>query len=211
MSLPLAGVLSRLFRRGPDALLRAAAAGDKDALGRLYDEHVDGLYAFVFYRAGKDASLAEDIVQETFAAALGRVDDYDPARGSIGAWLTTLSRNVIRDHLRHHRRADEVADRWDRIDASLAQIYDALARAPLPGDVLARAETRDLVNMTIAHLPEQYRTALARKYVDGQSLEDLAADLGVSVDAAKSLLARARRAFKETFSTLGHALSEVQP
>ena len=43
--------------------------------------------------------------------------------------------------------------------------------------MLARAETRDLVNMTIAHLPEQYRTALARKYVDGQSLEDLAADL----------------------------------
>lgn len=211
MSLPLASVLSRLFRRGPAALLRAAAAGDHDALGRLYDEHVDGLYAFVFYRAGRDPSLAEDIVQDTFAAALARVDDYDPARGSIAAWLTTLSRNVIRDHLRNHQRSTQVAERWDRIDASLAQIYDGLARAPLPGEVLARAETRDLVNMTIAHLPETYRTALAGKYVDGKSLEDLARELGVSVDATKSLLARARRAFKETFQTLGHALSEVQP
>jgi RNA polymerase sigma-70 factor (ECF subfamily) len=209
MSLPLAGVLSRLFRRGPDADLRAAAAGDPDALGRLYDAHVDGLYAFVFYRAGRDASLAEDIVQETFTAALGRVGEYDPDRGSVSSWLTTLSRNVIRDHLRSHKRADQVADRWDRIDASLAQIYDALARSPMPGDVLARAETRDLVNMTIAHLPETYRTALAGKYVDGKSLEVLAGELGVSVDATKSLLARARRAFKETFSTLGHALSEV--
>ena len=137
MSLPLAGVLSRLFRRGPDGLLRAAAAGDPDALGRLYDDHVDGLYAFVFYRAGKDASLAEDIVQETFAAALGRVDDYDPARGSIGAWLTTLSRNVIRDHLRHHRRADQTAERWDRIDASLAQISDTLNRFKRPDSLAA--------------------------------------------------------------------------
>lgn len=209
MSLPLAGVLSRLFRRGPDGDLRAAAAGDRDALGRLYDAHVDGLYAFVFYRAGRDASLAEDIVQETFTAALAHVDDYDAGRGSIGSWLTTLSRNVIRDHLRNHRRADQVAERWDRIDASLAQIYDALARSPMPGDVMARAETRDLVNMTIAHLPETYRVALAGKYVEGKSLEVLAGELGVSVDATKSLLARARRAFKETFSTLGHALSEV--
>jgi RNA polymerase sigma-70 factor, ECF subfamily len=210
MSLPLASVLSRLFRRGPDTLLRAAAAGDREALGRLYDDHVDGLYAFVFYRAGRDASLAEDIVQDTFAAALGRVDDYDAERGSIGSWLTTLSRNVIRDHLRSHQRTDHVAERWDRIDASLAQIYDSLERTPLPGDVMARAETRDLVNMTIAHLPENYRTVLSGKYVDGKSLEALAGEHGLSEAAMKSLLARARRAFKETFSTLGHALSEVQ-
>lgn len=211
MSLPLAGLLSRLFRNGPVADLRAAAGGDGDALTRLYDAHVDGLYAFVYYRVGRDQSLAEDIVQETFTTALGRPADYDPGRGSVASWLTTLSRNVIRDHLRAHRRADEVAERWDRIDASLAQLYDALARSPLPGDVLARVETRDLVTMTIAHLPESYRVALARKYVDDRSLEDLASELGVSVDAAKSLLARARRAFKETFSTLGHALEEVTP
>ncbi|KAB2897741.1 MAG: sigma-70 family RNA polymerase sigma factor [Kofleriaceae bacterium] len=211
MSLPLAGLLSRLFRKGDSADLRAAAGGDGDALARLYDAHVDGLYAFVFYRVGRDQSLAEDIVQETFTAALGRTQEYDGARGSVASWLTTLSRNVIRDHLRDHKRADEVAERWDRIDASLAQLYDALERTPLPGDVLARAETRDLVTMTIAHLPESYRLALARKYVDDQSLEELAREMGMSVDAAKSLLARARRAFKETFSTLGHALEEVTP
>ena len=211
MSLPLAGLLSRLFRSGPAADLRAAAGGDAEALARLYDAHVDGLYAFVYYRVGRDQALAEDIVQETFTAALIRTAEYDGSRGSLGSWLTTLSRNVIRDHLRAHRRADEVAERWDRIDASLAQLYDALERAPLPGDVLARSETRDLVTMTIAHLPESYRLALARKYVDDKSLEDLASEMGLSVDAAKSLLARARRAFKETFSTLGHALEEVTP
>lgn len=191
--------------------LRAAGRGDAEAIGRFYDAHVDGLYAFVFYRVGRDAALAEDVVQNTFALAIERAADYDPGRGSLGAWLTTLSRNVIRDQLRAHRRADELAATWDRIDRSLAQVYQALADAPLSGDVLERAETRDLVNMTIAHLPDQYRRVLARKYVDGQPLETLASELGISVDATKSLLARARRAFRDTFAALGQTLTEVSP
>src|SRR5688572_22486348 len=135
-------LVARLFRRGPDADLRAAARGDAAAVGRFYDQHVDALYAFVFYRVGRDAALAEDVVQETFTRALARVADYDPARGGVVAWLCTLSRNAIRDHLRAARRSDDLADTWERIDASLAQIFESLAQSPLPGDVLERAETR---------------------------------------------------------------------
>jgi len=205
-------MLRRLFRRHPPEAvdLVGAARGDAAAIGRFYDSHVDALYAFVFYRVGRDATIAEDAVQETFTRALGRVGDYDPARGSVVAWLCTLSRNVIRDQLRARQR-EQLAETWDKVDADLARILDALDDSELPGDVLERAETRALVNMTITHLPEQYRTVLARKYVDGDSLETLSRDLGVSVDAVKSLLARARRAFRDTFATLGHAFSEVQP
>src|SRR5215467_12185587 len=202
-------LLGRLFRSGASADLRAASAGDKQAIAKFYDAHVDGLYTFVFYRVGRDTTLAEDVVQETFATALSRHADFDPARGSIGSWLTVLSRNVIRDHLRAHQRSDDFAAAWDRIDATLAQTFAAMAERPLPGEVLERAETRDLVHMAVAHLPEQYRTALTRKYVDGESLETLAKELGISVDAAKSLLARARRAFRDTFATLSANLSEV--
>jgi RNA polymerase sigma-70 factor (ECF subfamily) len=207
----IASVLARLFRSGPGADLRAARAGDADAIARFYEAHVDGLYTFIYYRVGRDTSLAEDVVQETFALALSRQADYDPARGSVGSWLAVLSRNVIRDHLKAHHRSDELAATWERIDATLAQTFAAMAERPLPGEVLERAETRDLVHMAIANLPEQYRTALTRKYVDGESLETLARDLGISVDAAKSLLARARRAFRDTFATLSASFSEVSP
>jgi RNA polymerase sigma-70 factor, ECF subfamily len=202
--------LARLFG-APRHPLAAAAGGDRDALARLYDEHVDGLYAFVFYRVGGDAALAEDVVQETFTQALRRQADYEPSRGSLATWLSTLSRNVIRDHLRAHRRGDELAGAWQQIDQSLGQIFAALAQSPLPGEVLQRNETRDLVNMAIANLPETYRAALTRKYVEGESLDQIAAALGISAEAAKSLLARARRAFRETFSALSHTFSEVAP
>ena len=205
----MTSMIRRLFRAGPDAEVRAARRGDKDAIARLYDANVDGLYAFVFYRVGRDASLAEDVVQETFARALSRQADYDPARGSVGSWLAVLSRNVIRDHLRAHRRSDELQQTWERTDATLAQTFAAMAERPLPGDVLERAETRDLVHMAVANLPEQYRNALTRKYVDGESLETLAGELGISIDAVKSLLARARRAFRDTFATLSAHFSEA--
>ena len=207
----IASLLARLFRSGPGGDLRAARSGDKQAIERFYEAHVDGLYTFVFYRVGRDTSLAEDVVQETFTVALSKQADYDPARGSIGSWLTVLSRNVIRDHMRAHKRTDELATTWDRIDISLAQNFAAMAERPLPGEVLERAETRDLVHMAVANLPEQYRTALTRKYVDGESLETLAGEFGISVDATKSLLARARRAFRDTFATLSANLSEVAP
>jgi RNA polymerase sigma-70 factor (ECF subfamily) len=203
----IAVLFARLFRSGRE--LDAAQRGDRAAIARFYNAHVDGLYAFVFYRVGRDAALAEDVVQETFALALARRGEYDPARGSVGSWLTVMSRNVIRDHLRAHRRGDDLQQAWERIDATLAQTFAAMAERPLPGEVLERAETRDLVHMAVAHLPEQYRTALTRKYVDGESLETLASELGISVDACKSLLARARRAFRDTFATLSAHLSEA--
>ena len=189
--------------------MRAARAGDRAAIERFYDANVDGLYAFVFHRVGRDASLAEDVVQETFALALAKQSAYDPGRGSVRSWLAVMSRNVIRDHLRDHRRADELRATWERIDATLAQNFAAMAERPLPGEVLERAETRELVHMAIANLPDAHRVALTRKYVDGESLETLARELGISVDAAKSLLARARRAFHQTFAALSGHFSEA--
>ncbi|MEO8554204.1 MAG: sigma factor, partial [Kofleriaceae bacterium] len=128
-------LFARLFRSAPDRELRDAIAGDRGAIERFYDAHVAGLYAFVFYRVGRDGSLAEDVVQETFANALARTADYDPKRGSVASWLAVMSRNVIRDHLREHRRADQLLETWDRIDATLAQTFAAMAERPLMFDI----------------------------------------------------------------------------
>lgn len=204
------------FRRGPARerraeakLLARAAGGDGRALERVYEANVDGLYAFVFYRVGRDPALAEDVVQETFANALDAIERYDAGRGSVQSWLCTMSRNVIRDHLRAHNRSNELAATWDRIDETLAQIFEALDRAPLSDEVIERAETRDVVNMTIANLPEHYRDVLEHKYVEGDTIEEIADRLELSADATKSLLARARRAFRETFATLCQSMAEA--
>jgi len=183
-------------------LLRDAAAGDDRALARFYEAEVDGLYAFIFPRVGRDPSLAEDVVQETFLRALGRTGDYDPERGSLAVWLAWLARNAIRDCVREHRRGDRLGTTAATYDATMTQIFQALDRRPLSDELLGRAETRDLVTATIAALPPRYRDALEAKYVREDSMTALAATLAISEDATKSLLARARRAFRTTFAAL---------
>ena len=182
-------------------LLRRAAAGDRDALAQLYADHVDALYAFAYYRTGRDAGLAEDIVHDTLLDGLRHAAAFDPARGGLQAFLLMRARNVARAHLRDHRRSGELAAAWERQRATLAQIFQALD-GPGDDELFARSETRELVHLAIAGLAGNHREALTRKYVHGDSLHELAARLGLSEDAVKSLLARARRAFRDAFAAL---------
>lgn len=186
-------------------LVDRVGRGDPDALKQLFDETVDGLYAFVFFRVGKDKAAAEDIVQETFLAAMSRASDFDPARGSPKAWLCQLSRNIARAHLASQRRTQEI-DMWDRVDRAMIEAFDRMERDALVDELIERNETRDLVHLAMSSLPDLYRRALEEKYVDDATLESMAAARGLSEDAVKSLLARARRAFRDTFKTLGETL-----
>ncbi len=192
---------------GSDELLTQIRAGDPGALTAWFEDHVDALYAFVYYRLGRDPDLAADATQTTFAIALERLGDYDPERGAMLTWLRTLSRNVIRDTLRAHRRAAQLQTAWNNIDASLQRIYERIDRELLPDAALERAETRELVGMTLANLPPQYREVLEAKYMEGHPLEAIARMRSVTIDSVKSMLRRARAAFRETFLTL--AQSEV--
>jgi RNA polymerase sigma-70 factor, ECF subfamily len=193
----------------PAELLARVGAGDPEALERFYDLAVDGLYAFVFYRVGKDAALAEDVVQDTFLLALDRTREFDAKRGSLGSWVCQLSRNVIRGALRTRGRAQEQG-MWDRIDEGLAEAFARMDGQALAHDVLEKRETQDLVHVAMSHLSDAHRTVLERKYVEERSLAEIAAELELSEDAVKSLLARARRAFRETFQSLGRTLSEAE-
>lgn len=191
-----------------EGALARRAATDPRALEALYEREVDGLYAFVFFRVGRDVTLAEDIVQETFLTALDRLVTFDQARGPLKSWLCQLSRNVARRHLRERKRT-EVLAMWDKVDGTLLAMFERLSEEPLAQEALERDETRDLVHLTLGHLPGGYRSVLERKYVDGASLEEIARELSATEDAAKSQLARARRAFRETFQTLSRAFAEV--
>lgn len=178
------------------------ASGDSAALTTWFGQQKDALYAFVFYRVGGDADLAADATQATFTAALEQLDKFDPDRGKMRTWLRYLSRNIIRDMLAGHRRSEQLQFAWDELDNTLQSAYQHIDRELLPDEVLQRTETRQLVSMTLSNLPPNYRDALQAKYVDGQTLTAMAAAGETTVDAVKSLLRRARAAFRECFLAL---------
>jgi len=181
-------------------LLKMATAGDVDALRRFYSLHVEALYASACARVGRDSALAEEVVQETFLVALGRLDHYDPARGTIRAWLHSLSKNVVRKVVRARFRVVQPTDQdaLDRLRSEASRLDDAL----LSDEVLAREETRQLVCDTLDSLPGAYRELLTDKYLLGATVEELARAGGTTLVATKSRLARARHAFRQSFTTI---------
>lgn len=176
--------------------------GDPAALQAWFQDHVDGLYSFIYYRVGNNAQATSDVTQSTFERALEKLDDFDSERGTMSAWLRLTSRNLIRDHLKVSRREVPLEDLWSRLDESLEKQFSEIDERELPVEVMERSETRELVSMTLAVLPDHYREVLDAKYLDEQTLEAIAASRGATIDSIKSLLRRARAAFKQSFQTL---------
>ncbi len=174
---------------------------EPDAIEKWFETFADGLYTYVFYRVDRDEQAAADVVQDTFLEALGRIEQFDPDRGTMAAWLTTLSRNHITRTLKAKGRL-ATANHWQSVDKALLASFQRLATDPLPPEILERRETRDLVQMTLASIPGNYRTVLILYYHRGLSLRDIATRAKKSEGAVKVLLHRARQTFKEAFSRL---------
>jgi RNA polymerase sigma-70 factor (ECF subfamily) len=161
---------------------------------------VDALYEFVHYRVGGDRATAEDLVQDSFLVALQRMDSFD-GRSSLHTWLCGIAKNKIRAH-RRKRRAVPLPDLLEAADTQIFEILADVERAPLPEWVLERKETAALVGATLSSLPPAYRQALLDKYVEGQSVLQMAESRGKSHKATESMLGRARVAFTRVFGLI---------
>jgi RNA polymerase sigma-70 factor (ECF subfamily) len=167
-------------------LLRAVLAGDERAWEVLYTEAFDGLHAYVGWRCAGLRDLAEEVVQETWLTAVRRIRSFEPARGSFAGWLRGIAANVLRNHLRRQDR---------RNGRSLPQ---SLSTA----DALEQREQAERIARALAELPEHYEAVLRAKYLDDQSVADIAAARGETPKAVESLLTRARQAFREAYLNL---------
>jgi RNA polymerase sigma factor (sigma-70 family) len=95
---------------------------------------------------------------------------------------------------------------WNNFDDDLLGLYAKLDTEPFDDELLQREETRDLVNATMAELPDHYREVLEQKYVQGKSQREMAERWQLSEKAIESQLTRARKAFRETFLALSRHL-----
>lgn len=187
-----------------DAWRRRALAGDQAAVHFLAAEALQPLYSFCFYRVGRNSHLCEEVVQETLLRALRDLDRYQPLRAgnNIFPWLIGLARNEIQRTLAREQPGVSLEILWSKVDRDLQGVFARLESEPFADDLLAREETRELVNATMSQLPPHYREALEAKYVAGKSVRDIAATLRVSEKAVESQLTRARNAFRATFLAL---------
>jgi RNA polymerase sigma-70 factor, ECF subfamily len=175
------------------AIRDAVLGGDAAAWPAWYDEHFAPLAAYVSWRCGGLADVAEDAVQETWLTAVRRLRAFDPARGPFAAWLRGIAANAARNAVRGRRR-------YRRRTRPLDALPESAAGQPDP----AATEKAERVALALAAIPDHYEAVLRAKYLDRLSVEQIAAAQGSSPKAVESLLTRARQAFREAYEAEHH-------
>ena len=196
------------------ALVREVAAGSEDALGRLYDRYVDAVYAAAS-RLTSDRHIAEEVVQETFLALWNRAELFNPAMGSLAAWLHTIARNRTVDRLRSAGRRPTLvpfsatggADEQDTaaLDRLVAAgtILGGAGLGPGPEGELAATELRHVIRDALDELPDVERTAIVLAYREELSQSEIAERLGWPLGTVKT---RTRRALLRLRGALAEEL-----
>jgi RNA polymerase sigma-70 factor (ECF subfamily) len=179
------------------ALARRVLSGDESAAEEFFAEYFRRLYRFARARLGDD-DAAEEVVQKTMIRAVRKLHTYR-GEAALFTWLCALCRREIVHWQQRTGRMGEMPLIEDHPDVCLA--LDAAARLAVdPEREAGRSEIARLVRLTLDHLPVHYADILERKYVHGDSVEEIAARLGVGYKAAESQLTRARQAFRDGFA-----------
>ena len=172
-----------LISDDPD-LVGRAREGDQIAFGRLFEQYHAPILNYLHRMVG-DRAMAEDLTQDTFIKAYNALPETRPDL-AFKAWLYRIATNTAISHLRRKK---------------IVQWVPFLADHDRPGEEsIERIVTRQTdIERTLAKLPKHYAAVLLLRHYQGLSLAETAAALGITENAAKLRLFRARKAFAEVY------------
>ncbi len=179
--------------RTDEELIAAARTGDKVAIGELLSRHEEQIYRFGL-RMCRHPEDAKEVLQETMLAMARSLPEF---RGdsSVATWLYTIARSFCIKQRRLHKGEPAAHDPLD--DAATTP-----AAGPSPEEAAASSEVDHAVSDAIAALQPEYRDVLLLRDAEGLTAPEVASVLGLSVEAVKSRLHRARLAVRERVAPL---------
>ena len=172
-------------------LLIALGNGQVNALGSLYDRYSRLVYGLAYKILG-NSEEAEDITQEVFLT-LWRRNAYNPSRGSLSSFLTTMTRSRSIDKLRSRCTKLRFIQRWQ------GMVKNEAVATPL--DRAAIGERSQLVRDAMSQLPESERLVLEIAYYEGLSQSEIAKRLNIPLGTVKT---RSRQGLLKLRQTLQH-------
>lgn len=168
------------------ALLASMRAGSDEAGSRLTERYWSPLLRFCLSYLS-DEALAEDVTHETFAALTGT---DQPPSGDVRPWLYKVARNRCLEILRRHERSPTY-NRPFQIG------FDPPSSAAGPTMRGAHNERQETLRQIISAMPEEYRSVLMLKHIEGLSRLQIAEALEVSEPTIKGRLVRASEYLRE--------------
>ena len=164
--------------------------GRREALTRLYQSHADSIYRLGLHQCSNPEN-AHDLVQETFLRAFRNWDSFE-GRSKASTWLYTIALRACRRLER--RRAGEPArtEAWDDDQNDGSDLHRSSSPSPL--DATARSEEVSRVRSALAALEDHHRLPLLLKDLEGLTIQEVSAILGLKPATVKTRLHRGRMA-----------------
>ncbi|GIF37231.1 DNA-directed RNA polymerase sigma-70 factor [Actinoplanes xinjiangensis] len=179
-----------------DAAVLLRSRAEPECFADLFERYFAGLHGYASRRL--DGAGGDDVAAETFLIAFRQRDRFDPARGSVRAWLYGIATNLIR------ARRREEAQGYLAYARAAAHPPDEPVHEEQTTDRVAAEAARKRIVAALAGLPERDRDALLLVVWGELSHEETAAALGIPVGTVGSRLHRARRRIRA-------ALDDVNP
>jgi RNA polymerase sigma-70 factor, ECF subfamily len=189
-----AAIREQLRTQDDSAVVSAFLSGEERAFQELVERYQTRLLNFIFRTIG-DRERAEDLVQEVFIRVYRHIHRFDRSK-KFSTWVYTIASNLAKNELRNRSRNPLVlfqtikGPRED--DERPLQFEDTTAR---PDDLYRKRHLRELVEETVAQLPEHHRQVFVLRELEGKSYEEIAEITDCNLGTVKSRLNRARNAF----------------
>jgi len=179
-------------------LVRDCLAGDRAAFDRLVLRHKTKVFNLCYWTMG-DYEEANEMAQESFIKAFRGIKSFR-FEAAFSTWLYQIALNTCRNRVKsgqHKRKRRTLSlDEPIRRDGRGGSM-DIRNGNPGPHEILEEKEREALIRKAIAALPEDQRTAVTLRDIQGFSYEEIRDIMGVNIGTVKSRLARARLALSE--------------
>jgi RNA polymerase sigma-70 factor (ECF subfamily) len=192
-----AGDQQRVELEQEQRLVEEAQQGNLDAMRPILERYAQPLYGTVILPRLGDTSSAEEVLRDTLATAVEKINRFTWQGKSIYPWLRQIAINKVYDVHRQSKRSRRLADAMVH-EVPVESDPASHADAQLIADQERRAH-RDRIDDTMGLLQERYRTAIELRLIQELSREECAKRLGITIGTFDVLLFRAVRAFRKHF------------
>ncbi|GAC1443140.1 MAG: sigma-70 family RNA polymerase sigma factor [Chloroflexota bacterium] len=170
------------------ALIDQLRRQEEDAFTFIYERHRAQIYNYL-YRLSGNSELADDLTHDTFLSAYESLPKLRPD-SNIAPWLYRIASNRFRDFLRRKKVISWL--RWTDTPRSEAHLACSGGEEALP--------EREAVQSALRDMRPEYSICLVLRLAEGFSSEETAQILGVTPEAVRMRLSRARQMFKTAYS-----------
>ena len=170
-----------------EELISRFQAGDKNAYVELVNRYKDRLTNFVYYFL-KDEELSEDIVQDTFIKLYEKKHYYKPV-AKFSTWIYTIARNLANTELRKKNRVKIMY--LSQMNNDMKN-YELKSKDQSLNSKIENEYLLDELHLAIDRLPQNYKTAIILRDIQGLNYEEISNIVGVPLGTIKSRINRAR-------------------